>query len=164
MWTDSRNDVILTKSNPRIVNLRTGEVKPLRKDGGMFILDVRIWVPTSRSKTESRSDVALQSYVLLSEDLVGPQVDGGGCKELTNHDEDILTLNVDEEALEEEMDCDLEDETVHDAERVRTISNPGQPSKKKREEHEATHARYRSWCIACVRGRGIAVKHHRTHW
>ena len=57
-----------------------------------------------------------------------------------SHDEDILTLNVDGEALEED---------------------PGQPSKKEREEHEATHAQHRSWCIACVRGRDIAMKHHR---
>ena len=42
-----------------------------------------------------------------------------------------------------------------------TISDPGQPSKKG-EEHEATHVQNRSWCIACVRGRGIAMKHHRS--
>ena len=69
---------------------------------------------------------------------------------------------MDGEALEEEMECELEDETVQDAQRVRTISNPRQPSKKEREEHEATHAQYRTWCIACVRGRGIAMKHHRS--
>ena len=79
-----------------------------------------------------------------------------------NHDEDILTLNVDGEALEEEMECELENETVQDPDRVRTISNPGQPSKKEREEHEATHAQYRSWCITCVRRRGIAMRHHRS--
>ena len=70
-----------------------------------------------------------------------------------SHDEDILTLDVDREALEEEMECELQDETVQDPERVRTISNPGQPSKKEREEYEATHTQYRSWCIACVRER-----------
>ena len=68
------------------------------------------------------------------------------------NDEGIRTLNVDGEALEEEMECKLEDKTVQDPERGRTISNTGPPSKKKREEHEATHAHYRSWCIACVRG------------
>ena len=79
-----------------------------------------------------------------------------------SHDEDILTLDVDGEALGEEMECELEDETVQDAERLRTISNLGHPSKKEREEHEATHARYRSWYIACLRERGIAMKHHRS--
>ena len=78
-----------------------------------------------------------------------------------SHDEDILTLNVDGEALEEEIECEREDETLLDAEIVRTTSDPGLPSKKEREEHEATHAQHRSWCIACVRGRDIAMKHHR---
>ena len=61
-----------------------------------------------------------------------------------SHDEDILILNVDGEALAEEVECELEDETVQDTEGVRTISNPEQPSKKEREKHEATHAQYRS--------------------
>ena len=33
---ETGHDVILTKNKPRIVNLRTGEVMPLRKDGGVF--------------------------------------------------------------------------------------------------------------------------------
>ena len=41
-------------------------------------------------------------------------------------------------------------------------SDPGQPSKRAREEHEATHAQYRRWCVAFVRGRRIAMQHHRT--
>ena len=59
---ETGRDVILTKNKPRIVNLRTGEVMPLRRDGGMFILDMWIWVPTSRTKTEreSCSDFARQ--------------------------------------------------------------------------------------------------------
>ena len=65
------------------------------------------------------------------------------------------------EALEEDMECELEDETVQGAERVSTIS-PGQPSKKEREGHEGTQGQYRSWCIACVREREIAMKHHRS--
>ena len=79
-----------------------------------------------------------------------------------SHDEDVLVLNVDGEALEKEMECELEDETVQDAEIVRIFSDPGLPSKNEREEHEATHAQHRSWCTACVRGRGIANKHHRS--
>ena len=42
-----------------------------------------------------------------------------------SYDEGILTLRVDGEALEEDMECQVEDETVHDAERERTISDPG---------------------------------------
>ena len=52
-----------------------------------------------------------------------------------SYDEDILTLNVDGEALEEEMECELEDDTVQDAERVRTISDPRQPNVKSMRQH-----------------------------
>ena len=74
---------------------------------------------------------------LRSEDLVSPcsgpadkQVAGGGRKEIMSHDEDIFTLNVDGEALEEEMECEPKDETAPDADRVRTISYLGQPCKR----------------------------------
>ena len=47
---------------------------------------------------------------LHREDLLSPCSDpadkvvlGGGCKDVMSHDEDILTLDVDGEALEEEM-------------------------------------------------------------
>ena len=79
-----------------------------------------------------------------------------------SHDEDILTLNVDGEALKEDMECEPEGETVQDAVRVRTISDQGQPSKREREKHEATRAQCRGWCNAYVRGRGIAMRHHRS--
>ena len=104
---ETGHDVILTKNHPRIINVTTGEVMPLRKNRGMFILDM--W-----------------------------------------------------RALGEEMECEAEDQSEQDADKVRTISDPGQPSKREREEHEATHAQYRSWCIACVRGRGVAMKHFRN--
>ena len=48
-----------------------------------------------------------------------------------SYDEDILTLDVDGEALEEEMECEFEDETVQEPERVRTISNPGHAQQEK---------------------------------
>ena len=109
---------------------------------------------------------------LRSEDLVSPcsgpankQVAGGGCKEIRSHEEDILTLNVNKNSIIVfffKKKKTPEEDTVQDAERVKAISNPGQPSKKEREEHEATHAQYRSWCSAYVRGRGIAMKHHRS--
>ena len=40
---------------------------------------------------------------------------------------------------------------------MKAISVPEQPSKREREEHEATHAQCSSWCVACVRGRGVAI-------
>ena len=57
---ETGHDVIFTKDKPRIVNLRTGEVMPLRTGGGMLVLDMWIWVPTSRTKTEGCSDFARQ--------------------------------------------------------------------------------------------------------
>ena len=49
---ETSHDVILTKNHPHVDNMKTVKIMPLRKHGGMFILDMWIWVP-SRSKTES---------------------------------------------------------------------------------------------------------------
>ena len=57
---ETGHDVISTKDKPRIVNLRTGEVMPVRTGGGMFVLDMWISMPTSRTKTEGCSDFARQ--------------------------------------------------------------------------------------------------------
>ena len=89
---------------------------PLRKDGGIFILDMWIWVPTSRTSSQQRPRKSMFKIWQTK------RVVGGGCKDIMSYDEDILTLNVDAEALEEEMECELEDETVQEPERVRTIS------------------------------------------
>ena len=53
---ETGHDVIFTKNEPRIVNLRTGDVMPLRKDRGMFILDMWIWVSilNGRGKSSQR--------------------------------------------------------------------------------------------------------------
>ena len=102
----------------------------------------------------------------LHDTLVSPRSESedteGECVKLADDDNDIFTLNVDCGAMGEEMECEAEDQAEQDADRVRTISDPGQPSKRERQEHEATHAQYRSWCIACVRGRGVAMKHFRN--
>ena len=42
---DSGYDTVLTSWRPHIVNRHTGEVIPLRKVGGMYILNMWIWVP-----------------------------------------------------------------------------------------------------------------------
>ena len=66
-------------------------------------------------------------------------------------DGEIRTLKVDGEALEDEMECELEGETIQDAERVRSISIPEQSSKKEREKQETTYAQYKRSCVACVK-------------
>ena len=57
---ETGHDVILTKSRPHTVNMKTGEILSLRNNGGMFILDLWFWVPTSSSKKESCSDFVRQ--------------------------------------------------------------------------------------------------------
>ena len=42
----------------------------------------------------------------------------------------------------------------------RVLKDPGMPSQKDIDEHEAGgHANYRSWCEACVEGRGVGEPH-----
>ena len=60
------------------------------------------------------------------------------------------------------MECELENQADQDADRVRLIPDPGQPNRREREAHEVTHVPCRSWCIACVRGRGVALTHFRN--
>ena len=48
---------------------------------------------------------------------------------------------------------EAEGETA-EGERPKVLRDPGMPSKRDREEHEATHLPYRSWCEHCVRGSG----------
>ena len=44
---------------------------------------------------------------------------------------------------------------------MRVRRAPEEPTKKEREEHEATHIPYRSWCRHCVRGRAVNRPHRR---
>ena len=46
-----------------------------------------------------------------------------------------------------------------DTAKTKTVRSPIEPSKKAREDHNATHLPYRSWCISCVSGRGVASPH-----
>ena len=39
------------------------------------------------------------------------------------------------------------------------LPDPGQPTAAMIEEHNSTHLPYRSWCPACVRGRGRSIGH-----
>ena len=50
---ETGHDVILTKNQPRIVNVRTGETIPLRNSKGMFILDMWLWIPTGLARAEA---------------------------------------------------------------------------------------------------------------
>ena len=64
----------------------------------------------------------------------------------------------------EQDDGDGEVEDVHIGEARKPVAapNPRTPTRAEREEHELTaHSVYRSWCSACVKGRGV-YQHHKT--
>ena len=71
-----------------------------------------------------------------------------------------------EETNEEEMkevaaqDEEGEDED-EEAQQPKVIRSPKAPTKAEREEHEATHLPFRSWCTHCLRGRGRNKPHQR---
>ena len=46
-------------------------------------------------------------------------------------------------------------ETEQEAQPVDTLPTPYMPTQSERDDHELTHANYRSWCEHGVKGRGI---------
>ena len=46
-----------------------------------------------------------------------------------------------------------------EAAKAKVARTPEGPSKIERDDHDATHMPYRSWCVACVAGRGVASPH-----
>ena len=53
-----------------------------------------------------------------------------------------------------------EDEKPLEAEIPRVRVNPKSPTSREKQEHEDSgHAVYRSWCAACVEGRGVGGQH-----
>ncbi len=46
-----------------------------------------------------------------------------------------------------------------EAEPVKIVRSPGQPTPQQEEEHRVDHYPYRSWCKWCVMGRGIGFQH-----
>ncbi len=65
---------------------------------------------------------------------------------------------------EEMMADEVEEEQGDDEEegqQPKVIRSPKAPTKLEREEHEATHLPFRSWCTHCLRGRGRNKPHQR---
>ena len=62
---ETGHDVILTKSDPKIVNQTTGAVTRLRRSKGMFILDMWIWVPSAGATSENE-DVVMKDSMRAS--------------------------------------------------------------------------------------------------
>ena len=61
-----------------------------------------------------------------------------------------------EDALDGELVVGEEDEVQEAA----TLPTPYLPTQSERDDHELTHAQYRSWCEHCVNGRGVEMQHH----
>ena len=51
------------------------------------------------------------------------------------------------------------EEAEEEAANVRTRKTPKEPSEEERRQHRITHLPYKSWCTACVIGRGLAAQH-----
>ena len=61
--------------------------------------------------------------------------------------------------------CSAEEEDAVEAEegeKPRILPDPGLPTQKQRDEHDATHLPYRSWCSHCVRGAGRCPPHRKV--
>ena len=47
-----------------------------------------------------------------------------------------------------------------EAQAAATLPTPYMPTQSERDDHDLTHATYRSWCEHCVQGRGVEMGHH----
>jgi hypothetical protein len=65
------------------------------------------------------------------------------------------------EETEEEAPQGEEESDSEEAAKPKTVHAPKGPTRKEREEHEATHMPYRAWCQHCIRGRGRNKPHKR---
>ena len=63
---------------------------------------------------------------------------------------------------EEEEDAGQVECREAGARRPRPAQDPGQPTRREREEHSMTHLPYRAWCQHCVRGKGRPSAHRRS--
>ena len=65
-----------------------------------------------------------------------------------------------EEMVADEVEEEQGDED-EEGQQPKVIRSPKAPTKSEREEHEATHLSFRSWCTHCLRGRGRNKPHQR---
>ena len=65
----------------------------------------------------------------------------------------------DKSTPDKEDDAEINEDDFNWSNKLRPARNPGQPTTKEREEHEALQMPYRGWCAHCVRGRGVSSHH-----
>ena len=56
----------------------------------------------------------------------------------------------------------LDDDVVQEVEELKHVPAPVLPSKAEVEAHNVSHLPFRSWCSACVRGRGLSFGHRKV--
>ena len=71
--------------------------------------------------------------------------------------EQVLGNEVDDAA-----DGELVEAEEEEAQQVSTLPTPYMPTQSERDDHELTHATYRSRCEHCVQGRGVEMGHHQV--
>ena len=133
--------MILTKNQPRRVNVRIGETIPLRTSKGMYMLDKWLWIPTGQARAEA------PEANCSGDALVRPMLEARQEKELG---ESLRYLRHMKMRMWEKKTWSAKMKR-RSSESAKTVSDPGQPSRRERVAHEATHAQYRGWRIACVR-------------
>ena len=89
----------------------------------------------------------------------------GGC--YVTADGNIIPIDPAERAAEmermgsDDVDDIENDENEMDEIAVKTLRDPGSPTREERKRHYATHMPFRSWCPVCTQGKGKENPHWR---
>ena len=62
----------------------------------------------------------------------------------------------------EDADGELVEAEEEEAQKAESLPTPYMPTQSERDDHDLTHATYRSWCEHCVQGRGVDMGHHQV--
>ena len=83
-------------------------------------------------------------------------VGAGDCEGVAERHPDAKSSKVVE--TEDAIEADAEEPAP-----VRVARDPGDPTSREREHHNATHIPYRSWCPVCVKAKGKEETHVRRN-
>ena len=78
---------------------------------------------------------------------------------MVSGDEDVVSVQDREDEDPQEVEDVVGEEEIEEAVRPVALRDPGQPTKREREEHELTHLPSRPWCEFCMRGRSQHDQH-----
>ena len=60
------------------------------------------------------------------------------------------------------VDGFTDEDMTQEAEELKSVRAPVLPSKEEVEARNVSHLPFRTWCSACVRGRGLSLGHHKV--